>query len=129
MQDMFSIDGRYYNVIIPENGIQRTFAVTDTDQSGRVQTGRMLRDIIGTFYNYSMTISTNNLSAEEYDELYDLISSPVESHVIIAPYGQTTLQFDAYITNGSDTLGRRLNGVNRWRELTFNFIAMAPQRV
>ena len=58
-QDIFSIDGRYFNVFIPQDGIERNFAVVDTDDAGRVLTGAMERDIIGTFYNYTIKLNTN----------------------------------------------------------------------
>ena len=128
VQDLVSIDGRYFNIFIPEGGIKRTFAVADTDQAGRVQTGAMVRDIIGTFYNYTLDINTNFLSEEEYDELYDTLSDPVEYHIIRFPYGQEYLQFTAYVANGSDTLRYIRNGKNRWRDLSINFIATRPQR-
>ena len=82
-QDIFSIDGRYFNVFIPQDGIERNFAVVDTDDAGRVLTGAMERDIIGTFYNYTIKLNTNFLSFAEYDELYEILSSPEEYHWII----------------------------------------------
>lgn len=128
VQDLVSIDGRYFNIFIPEDGIKRTFAVADTDQAGRVQTGEMVRDIIGTFYNYTVDFNTNFLSEVEYDELWDTLSDPVEYHIIKVPYGQETLQFKAYVANGSDTLKYIRNGKSRWRNLSINFIANKPQR-
>ena len=128
IQNLVSIDGRYYNVFIPEGGLKRTFAVTDTDQAGRVQTGEMVRDIIGTFYNYSLDIDTSFLDEDEYDALWTLLSDPVEYHIVRFPYGQYYMEFKAYVANGSDTLQFVRNGVNRWRGLSINFIAVAPQR-
>lgn len=127
MQNIFSVDGRYYNVRIPEKGVKRSFSVTDSDKAGRVLTGRMQRDIIGTFYNYTVQLDTNSLSETEYDELYEVLSAPVDYHQITVPYGQSTLTFDAYVTSGDDTLDIARNG-KRWSGLSINFIAMEPQR-
>lgn len=127
MQNVFSIDGRYYNVLIPEKGIKRSFSVTDSDKAGRVLTGRMQRDIIGTFYNYTVQLDTNKLSESEYDELYEVLSAPVDYHQITVPYGQSTLMFDAYVTSGDDTLNMARNS-KQWSGLSINFIAMEPQR-
>ena len=91
-------------------------------------TGAMERDIIGTFYNYSVEIDADQASLAEYDTFYDLISAPVDSHVLTVPYAQTTLSFDAYVTNGEDTLEIMGDSFNRWGSLSFNFIAMSPQR-
>lgn len=128
-QDIFSIDGRYFNVFIPEDGIERNFAIVDTDDAGRVLTGAMERDVIGTFYNYTIKLNTNFLSFTEYDELYEILSSPVDYHWIIVPYAQQTLQFKAYVTSGKDVLKRISKAGNHWKQLSVNFIAMEPERV
>lgn len=129
MQDIFSVDGRYFNVLIPEDGIERNFAIVDTDDAGRVLTGAMERDIIGTFYNYTIKLVTNLLSFEEYDELYETLSAPVDYHILRVPYAQDTLQFKAYITSGKDVLKRMSAKGNHWQQLSVNFIAMEPERV
>ena len=128
MQNIFSIDGRYFNIRIPEEGIKRSFSVADSDKAGRVLTGRMQRDIIGTFYNYSISIDTNNLSKTEYDEFYEIISAPVDYHIIKVPYAQSTLEFEAYVTEGEDTLKISNKNGNKWDGLSLNFIAMEPKR-
>lgn len=129
VQDIFSIDGRYFNVFIPQDGIERNFSIVDTDDAGRVITGSMERDIVGTYYNYTLQLNTNFLSFEEYDELYDILSSPIDYHIIRVPYAQGTLQFKAYVTNGKDVLNRISDKGNHWKQLSVNFIAMDPERV
>lgn len=127
MQNVFSIDGKYFNVFVSENGIKRSFSVADTDKAGRALTGRMIRDIIGTFYNYTIDLSTNKLSKAEYDQLYEILSAPQDYHIITVPYGQSTITFEAYVTEGQDTLQITSNG-NKWTGLSVNFIAMEPLR-
>ena len=130
-QDAFSIDGTYYDVIIPENGIERSFQVLDDDTAGRVLSGAMQRSIIGTYYNYKIKLDTSRMNRSEYDSMYEVITAPEESHELVVPFGQTTLTFDAYITSGSDTLQRmkKVNGSyqNTWQGLELNFIALEPQ--
>ena len=126
---IFSIDGKEYNVSVPAGGIQRSFSVLDTDKSGRSQSGDMIRDIIGTYYNYSIEINTKMLNYDEYDQLYEIISSPTEYHILTVPYGQTTLTFKAYVTSGSDSFDvKGKDGKIRWKGLKLNFIAISPQR-
>ena len=124
--EAFYIDGRAYNVMVTE--LKRTFAVTDTDKAGRAITGEMIRDIIGTFYNYSLSIETKGLSPAEYDELYELLSAPADFHTVSFPYGQSYLEFEAYVANGEDVLTRMEQRQNRWGGLSVNFVARAPQR-
>ena len=69
------------------------------------------------------------LNYDEYDQLYEIISSPTEYHILTVPYGQTTLTFKAYVTSGSDSFDvKGKDGKIRWKGLKLNFIAMSPQR-
>ena len=108
--------------------IKRNFQVLDGDNAGRVMSGAMVRDVIGTYYNYSISVDPDGNWPQEYDRLYEVISAPVAYHTIVVPYAQATLTFRAYVTNGSDDLGFMAETQNRWGNLSFNFIAMAPQR-
>lgn len=127
-QNIVKIDDRYFNIVIPQGGLQRSFSVVDTDNSGRGVNGNMIRDIVGTYYNYGIAFDTRLLDVSEYDALYEILSAPVDSHSIIVPYGQKTLAFDAYVTNGSDSLLRVDSAGNHWKGLSINFTAMNPQR-
>ena len=53
---VFLMDGRAYNVEVEADSLERSFAVTDTDQSGRTLDYTMERDVIGTFYNYAIKV-------------------------------------------------------------------------
>jgi len=121
---VFTIDGMDFRVFVIS--LERSFAVTDNENSGRVQSARMYRDIVGTFYNYKMEIEPHKNYRADYDSFYQIITSPTESHRLIFPYGQTTLEFEAYVTNGTDNLKKRIE--NEWSGLTVNFVAMEPQR-
>jgi len=127
---VFSVDGVAYPGIHVVS-LKRSFSVLDGENTGRVMTGAMVRDIIGTFYNYSMELDSEYINRDQYDSLYEVISAPVESHEIVVPYGQGTLTFEAYVSNGEDTLDLmdEYLGYNRWNNLTINFIAMAPERI
>lgn len=125
---VFKVDGVEYNVFVPSGGIKRSGKVLDGDKAGRVQTGRMERDIIGTYYNYAMQIDASRLDVASYDALYQVLSAPVDYHNIVVPYGQGTLSFRAYVANVDDELISIDGNRKRWGNLSFNFIAMEPQR-
>lgn len=128
MQKYIKIDGVTYDGIRVLS-VKRSFAVTDGENAGRLATsGRMVRDIIGTFYNYEFTIDPKSTSPETYDAFYQAITAPVDDHEVVVPYGQGSLTFDAYITTGDDELVLISDDANRWKNLSFNVIAMAPQR-
>lgn len=128
MVEPIVIDGvSYPNIHVVS--IKRSFSVLDGPNAGRVLTGRMERDVIGTYYNYSMEVDASESAPAEYDNFYEVISTPQDSHTIQVPYGQGTLTFEAYITNGDDNLDIIGENANRWGDLSINFIAISPQRV
>lgn len=127
MTSILSLDGKAYpNLHVVS--LKRSFSVLDGDNAGRVMTGAMTRDIIGTYYNYSMEIDPVSSDLSEYDEFYEAISAPVDSHVLTVPYAQGTATFDAYVANGEDELASKYGSRNEWQNLTINFIAMKPKR-
>jgi len=124
---VFKIDRvEYPSVYVTK--LTRSFNILDGENAGRVKIGDMVRDVIGTYYNYSMELDTSEASLAEYDALYEVLSSPDDYHTVVVPYGQTTLEFKAYITNGDDELLSMENKRNLWGKLKVNFIAMQPQR-
>ena len=125
-----SIDGVEYDRVHIVS-LKRSFSVLDGPNTGRVQTGEMRRDIIGTYYNYTLKIEPDqsNASIAQYDALYEIISSPAESHIIKVPYGQGWKQFKAYVTSGADNLMLKTDDHSKWDGLEINFIAMSPERV
>lgn len=123
----FMVDGTAYqhvNVV----SLTRSFSVLDGSNAGRVMDGSVVRDIIGTYYNYTLELTSGYSDLAEYDALYEVLSAPVDSHTIVVPYGQGTLTFDAYVANGDDNLLHMRPDFNKWNNLTINFIAMSPQR-
>ena len=121
------LDGVTYSTLHVVS-MKRSFSVLDAENAGRMSNGQMQRDIIGTYYNYSVEIDADAASRSDYDTFFEAISAPVDSHTLKIPYGQTTMTFQAYVTQGSDELEAMLPSANRWGGLSFNFIAMAPQR-
>lgn len=128
MNPIFKVDGIAYNVLVPDGGLKRSAAVLDGDNVGRTKSGRIIRDIIGTYYNYTLQIDTRGLDVEQYDALYGVLTAPEEYHTIVMPYGQATLTFQAYVSNVDDSLVTMEGNRNRWGGLSVTFIAMGPER-
>lgn len=121
-----TVDGKKYNVLV--TGLARKFQVLDGENAERTLSGATIRDIIGTFYNYEITILPAVGKYGDYDALYEVLSAPQDSHRIVVPYAQSTLTFNAYVTAGQDKLIRKKSGEAYWTGLSVQFIAMAPQR-
>lgn len=86
---IFLMDGREYDLWVTK--LERDAQVTDTENSGRTNDYAMHRDIIGTFYNYTLTIQPHGENVQDYDAFYEQITAPVESHDMVFPYGQEHL--------------------------------------
>jgi len=123
-----TLDGRTYTSIHVKK-ITRSFSVLDGENAGRVMSGAMQRDVIGTYYNYQAEIDGDAVNRWEYDDFWEAISAPVDSHTLVVPYAQETLTFQAYVSQGQDELLVMEPAANRWGNLSFSFIAMAPARV
>ena len=108
--------------------LKRSFSVLDGPNAGRVMSYDMVRDVGGTFYNYSLTFDQDLSAPAEYDAFYEVISAPVDYHMIEVPYAQGTMTFKAYVSNGEDELLMLHKNVNAWDNLSVNFVAMSPQR-
>lgn len=125
---LYQIDGTEYpGVWVTE--YKRTFSIADTDKSGRSLDGLMHRDIIGTFYNYEITFHrSQSCTSTTWENLWNTLSSPQNSHSCTFWNGQAMLTQDMYITDGAQDLTKRENGVNYWDDIECKFVAMAPYR-
>jgi len=123
------MDGVTYKVRVKVNTLRRSFHIDDGDNAGTLMSGRYARDIVGTYYDYSMEVEPDPSSPGDYDAFYTAISAPVDSHMISVPFGQETMQFEAMVTSGSDQKKDRVGGITRWTGLSVNFTAIEPKRV
>lgn len=127
MQNL-TVDGVEYRVRIVFDSLSRAFQIMDGPNAGTAITARDIRDILGTGYSYKMAVEPNPNYPEDYDQFYDVISAPVESHSVIMPYGQRTIEFEAKILSGEDRLGPTIAGAARWHGLSVTFTPIKPQK-
>lgn len=121
----FLLDGVAYNVHV--TSLTRQFSVLDSDSTGRTQNGQVYRDVIGTFYNYSMTVEPRDGDDAAMDAFWEAISRPVESHVCVFPYGQETLTQRMYVTSGEQDIRRLTRQAAHWGEVSVDFVATEPK--
>lgn len=134
MYNDLQIDGVAYPLIHVED-LKRSFSVLDGKNTTRVLTGDLRRDIIGTYYNYTMSLvaDSGEESIAQYDAVYEVLSAPDECHTIKVPYAQGYKEYKAYVTSGEDNMVYREMGADgptrtKWEGLSVNFIAMSPAR-
>ena len=123
-----TVDGTTYRVRIVYNTLVRAFELREGQNAGEMLSDRYERDLRGTKFNYQMRVEPDPDYPADYDALYEVLSDPVDSHAVTVPYGQTTLSYQAMITDGSDTMGDMIGGIREWHGLTVNFKAISVQK-
>ncbi len=122
------VDGVHYSVNVDYATLVRQFEIIEGDNGGRMISGRKTRDLIGTGYSYTMTLQPDQRYIDDYDALYQVLSAPVESHMITVPYGQGSISFEAMIESGSDTYMGSVGGKQIWKGLNISFKCIEPYR-
>lgn len=123
------LNGRSFDADVAISKYNRNFNVLDGDNAGRVMTGRMVRDIIGTYIGHKITVFRRGDNYAGLDELWDylVVHSVDDSITLEAADGQTTISYEAYYTSASQDIEQVIDGVNYWGEIEINFIPMEAQ--
>jgi hypothetical protein len=122
------INGVSFDATVAISDIDESFNVLDGENAGRVMSGRMVRDIIGTYIGHKIVYFNGGDSAA-FDALWSyLVAHSVDDSVLLeAADGQSSISYEAYYTSGSRKLKRVAGGVNQWDEIEINFIPIYAQ--
>lgn len=123
------LNGRTFDADIAISKYSRNFNVLDGSNAGRVMTGRMVRDVIGTYLGHKVTVFRRGDNYKGLDEFWDyLFAHSTDDYVTLeAADGQTTIAYEAYYTSASQDIEKVENGTNYWGEIEVNFIPMDAQ--
>lgn len=126
--NLCKINGIEFDVTVAISDFEESFNVLDGENAGRVLSGRMVRDIIGTYIGHKVTFFSAK-SQKDFDALWGfLIQHSVDDFVTVElADGQTTMNYEAYYTSGSRKLYKREKGVNYWDKIEVNFVPMDAQ--
>lgn len=127
MEFLFKIDGKGFSGVGVES-LKRSFRIPDGQNAGNMLSGDYERDLVGTYYDYDLVITTSDLTDNEYDTLFEVLSAPVNSHVVEMPYGMSSITFEAMIESGGDELIPMDDGT-WWGNLSVSIRAKKPQRL
>lgn len=125
------LNGIEFDADVAISKYNRNFNVLDGDNAGRVMTGRMVRDIIGTYIGHKLTVFRRGDNYQGLDNFWDyLVAHSVDDSVMLeAADGQSMISYEAYYTSASQDLEKGENGINYWGEIEVNFIPMEAQVV
>lgn len=116
------IDGKEYDVALTE--LKRKADILDK-YAERSEDGILHREVIGTYYNYTLKIRVNN-DIKLYNELFDVLSAPVASHSV--KLINEEVQFDGYFSSIEDEVSRVTPEGTIYKGLSCRLTAMAPRR-
>ena len=129
--DFFKIDGKSYKVLV--TAIEESFNILYSENTGRTmsQGERMVLDPLGVFFGHKVTVKRRQGHEAEFDALYDYVSIPRYNGVSVEiVHNQTTLKYDAYISNGTRQLQQiTKDDVVKWGELQLNIVPMEAQKL
>lgn len=123
------INGITFDADVAISKYNRYFNVLDGDNAGRVMTGRMVRDVIGSYLGHKVTVFRRGDNYQGLDRFWDyLFAHSIDDSVMLeAADGQTTIAYEAYYTSASQDIEKGENGVNYWGEIEVNFIPIDAQ--
>ena len=116
------IDGVSYNVAI--TSLKRKADILDKS-ANRTEDGELHREVIGTYYNYTLAIGVVN-DEELYNTLFEVLSEPVAYHEVVLPHDN--ISFKGYFSSVQDEVVRLTETGAKFKGLTCNLIAKSPRR-
>ena len=122
---MFTIDGLTWDVPCK---IERTAEMTASDISGLMLDKSYFNDVLGTYMSYTVSMAVPLDMRDEYAQIYETITNPVDGHTLVIPYNNGTIEITARITNISDVYVRLAGGQNYWKGIRFTAIANHPSK-
>lgn len=121
---MIIIDGITYNV--PVMSLKRKAETLDKFAE-RTEDGKLHRELIGIYYNYSIQFGST-ASAADYAALWNKLTEPVEFHTITLPDGAGVHTFEGYFSNIGDEMRKYKDPQAFYKSLTLNIISRDPTR-
>ena len=123
------LNGRTFDADVAISSYNRNFNVLDGPNAGRVLSGKMIRDVIGTYLGHKITVFRRGDDYAGLDVFWDyLYQHSIDGSVLLeAADGQRTITYQAYYTSASQDLEKVENGVNYWGEIEVNFVPIDAQ--
>lgn len=118
------IDNVYFD--IPMVSLKRNADVLDK-YANRTEDGDLKREIIGVYYNFTLTVGVVENPAL-YQSLWNKLTEPTEFHTVELPDIYGVYRFTAYISSVSDEYMKVKNNSASFQGLTAKFTAKSPAR-
>lgn len=124
-----TMDGHTYRVRVILPSVEESARLVDGVNAGDMLSGRRERDLMGTYYDHTLAVEPDPRYPQDYDQFFDAVSAPVQSHAITVPHGQSTVTYDAMVHSVSHICNGVIAGVRRWKGLQVSFQGIRPTRL
>lgn len=123
-----TVDGVHYD--IPLVSVTRNADFLDK-YANRVESGDLERELIGVFYNFTLTVGSSTAFGDgmDYETFYMHMTEPVDYHTVSLPVPGGTYVFVAYISSVSDQYEKVLADDVTIKTFSCKFTAKSPARV
>lgn len=122
---MFMIDGILWDVPCD---IERGADIKASEISGMLLDGSYFNDVLGTYLSYSVKLVVPLNRRDDFAEVYEKITEPVDGHVCVFPYNGDSITVTGRISNVKDVWVRLAGGANYWKGISFTVTANHPSK-
>lgn len=123
-----TMDGKTYRVRVIFPSVEETARLEDGVNAGNMLSGRRERDLVGTYYDHTLSVEPDPRYPRDYDQFFDDITAPVPAHTITMPHGHGTVTYEAMVYSARHVANGVIAGVRRWRGLQVSFQGIRPVR-
>ncbi len=127
IQNLFSVDGKFYDVSI--DALKINGEKVSSDDTGRLKNLDMYIKFDGIFVNYELTLSKRNNDNKEFFSLFHHLTFDKSNpqHDVKLPYGNKLYSFKAYCPQTSVDIERFLGTekYDRYGQITIQFISIS----
>ena len=122
---MITIDGHVWDVPCD---LERTADITPSEISGMLLDKTYFNDVLGTFMTYDVTLAVPPTMMQEYSNLYESLTDPVDAHAFVLPYNNGMINLTARVEQVRDIYVYTVSQRQYWRGMRFTVIASHPSK-
>ena len=108
--------------------IEREAEIKPSDISGLMLDRNYFNDVYGTYMQYTVAVAVPTNDRDIYNQVYELLTDPVDGHEFVFPYNAGTLKVTARVQSVPDRFVRLWNDGKYWQGLRFTVAANHPTK-
>lgn len=119
-----TIDGLEWDAL---GSVKRIARMEPSEISGLMLNRSYFNDVLGTWYDYDITIAVPRNRRTDYDEIYNVLTNPVSFHSFTLPYAQGSIEITGRVEQVEDTPVPMNNGIY-WMGISFSVKSSYPSK-